>query len=382
VLLSAAVQGNAVVLEVADDGRGIDVDAVTARALEAGFITAFEARSLRADEAQQLIFLPGLSTASAPGPDAGRGVGMDAVASNIKALKGDIQVTSSAGKGTRFTMRLPLTQLVSEVLVFTVAGQSFAFAIDSIRALKRVDEAQIIKREGREFLLFEGQMVRLNRLTQLLDLAEQASGEDTAVVFLQLAGEHIAFAVDDFVGIEEVVIKSLAGVLAQLEHIGGATISASGEVILLLDPRGLSLLDGATQLKETAVPLASEQAGLRVLLVDDSVSVRRVLSKMLSRSGYHVVTAKDGQEALNLLRQGDVDVVLTDLEMPRVNGYELLEAIRRNESSKDLPVMVITSRASEKHMKLAYDLGATHYAGKPIDERNLNRFLETVVSRA
>jgi chemosensory pili system protein ChpA (sensor histidine kinase/response regulator) len=379
ITLKAYPQGNYIFVEVEDDGAGINVEGVKAKAIEKGLRSPEEVAKLSNEEAINLIFLPGLSTAKEVTTDAGRGVGMDAVASNIRKLGGEIAISTEVGKGTRFTLKLPLTLLVSEAMMITSGGQTFAFPVNSVRTLRYIAADQLT---GGEVNVGD-QLLPLYHLHELLNLPLQAQGFERAVAVLETGSGQVAITVDDFMQIEEVVIKSLGETLQKLSYLSGATISSKGDVILLLDPAGLVRLAGQGTRAEVshrpaAAPQSAEQT-LRLLLVDDSVSVRKVVSKMLLRAGYDVTTANDGQDALEVLRQKTFDVVLSDLEMPRLNGYELIEDVRRRFSKEALPIIVMTTRAGEKHMNLALDLGANNYFTKPIDENKLLNFLRSLI---
>jgi chemosensory pili system protein ChpA (sensor histidine kinase/response regulator) len=380
ITLRAYPQGNYIFVEVQDDGAGINIEKVKAKAVEKGLRTSEQVDALSDDEATNLIFLPGLSTAKEVTTDAGRGVGMDAVASNIRKLGGEIAIATELGKGTRFTLRLPLTLLVSEAMMVRSGGQTLAFPVNTVRTLRYLNADQLT---GSEVNVGD-QMLPLYHLHELLQLPTQAQGFERAVAVLETGSGQVAVSVDDFAQIEEVVIKSLGETLQKLSYLSGATISSRGEVILLLDPAGLVKLAGQSSQQNSSLrPAATVQTiqqSLRLLLVDDSVSVRKVVSKMLQRAGYDITTANDGQDALEVMRQGTqaFDVILTDLEMPRLNGYELIEDVRRRQSKEQLPILVMTTRAGEKHMNLALELGANNYFTKPVDENKLLNFLRTL----
>ncbi len=368
--LNAYPQGNSVIIEIYDDGAGINVEAVKTQAILRGLLSADEVAKLDDQGAMSLIFLAGLSTAKAVTTEAGRGVGMDVVASNVRQLGGDVSVSSQMGQGTRFKLRLPLTLLVSEVLMVRIAGQTMAFPINTVKTLRYIPSHQL----AGETVAIAERLLPLYRAHELLG-GEPPSQSEQAVVVLESSQGSMALVVDEFVHMEEISMRSLGQTLKGLGYIAGATLSGQGEVILLLDPDGLRSLSFANAV--VTAPLQSQEAiqNLRLLLVDDSISVRKVLSKMLSRNDYTVVTANDGQEALEILRSQTFDVILTDLEMPRLNGYELIEDVRRTFSAEDLPIVVMTTRAGDKHRQLALDLGANHYFSKPIDEFKLLNFL-------
>ena len=364
--LGARLIGNQVVVTVEDDGRGVDVQAVKAKAVERGLLSQPEADALSRQEALELIFAPGLSTASEVTQDAGRGVGMDAVAEGIRGVRGDVEVISQPGKGSRFILRLPLTLLISDVLVANVGPHRLAFSASGVRGLRAFTEADLGDRDGSRYAVFEGQAAEL---VDLRELFGSPANEQFTVIFAQSGTELIALAADDVSNLEEVMVRGLSGLLSNLAYLAGATIDSQGQVIPIYDPAGLQRLARSGFRAELAVA-GSEAARQHLLVVDDSLSVRKVLATMLRRSGFEISTAVDGQDALDKLRGEAFDAVLTDLEMPRLNGYELIEEVRRRDDA-DLPVIVMTTRAASKHMNLAIELGANAYLTKPVDEAKL-----------
>jgi chemosensory pili system protein ChpA (sensor histidine kinase/response regulator) len=400
VAVRAAQRGNSLVIEVEDDGAGIPLASVRAKALERGFRREDELDGMSDEDILQLIFIPGLSTASEVSDVAGRGVGMDAVATNVRRLGGEIQVQTEQGLGTRFTLKLPLTLIVSDALIVRLGNQRFGLPIGTVRAALQVTPDVILPLDGLDHVLVDGEAVPLVRLDTLFGLGLRAPSDSLTVVVLDAADGRLAVVVDAFIGLEEVVIKGLGEMFSSLDHLSGATIASDGEVILVLDPIGLRRRAlgnrdanspfALSQEAETTQPLPLE-AGLqanttikgksgvrRLLLVDDSISVRKVVGKMLERAGYQVVTAVDGQDALEIVvagGEGHFDAVLTDLEMPRMNGYELIEELRRRAITTHTPIVVMTTRAGEKHRNIALELGANNYFPKPIDEAQLLGYL-------
>lgn len=382
VALRAHVEGNQVVIEVEDDGAGIDSTALRNQAVLRGFRHYEEVDAMSEHEALRLMFIPGLSTAKSISSDAGRGVGMDVVASEIETLNGEINVYTRLGQGSRFEMRLPLTLVVSEALQVRAGGTTFGFAIDVIGGLTEVSRDHVTLGH----ISYAGEDMPLYALTELLHLRESSEneGEILPAVILNARGKNFAVAVDSLLEIEEAVLRPLGHIMNNIGYLAGATTSSTGNVILLLDPPGLAaLLERAPAAPSTtdysAITVAPSRGAhdYNLLLVDDSVSVRRVVSKMLERAGYRVTTAADGQVALDLILEGNsYDAVLTDLEMPRMNGFELIESLRRRPESATLPICVMTTRAGEKHSNLAFSLGANAYLTKPIDEGRLLGFLD------
>ena len=381
--LRAYHRSNYVFIEVQDDGAGVDVARVKAKAVAKGFRSQAEVDAMSDAEATALIFLPGLSTKDEVTKEAGRGVGMDVVAENVRRLKGEIDVSSERGRGTLFTLKLPLTLVVSEALMVGVGDQRFAFPVSAVRALRTAPRSSVRGNGGERTVLFEGEALPLLSTSTLLGLEKANEKADVPFVVLETGNGPVAAEVDAFVSLEEVVIKGLNALLAPLSYLSGAALSNTGGVVLVLDPAGLvRLARGEGAFVAAARPKNVQEAKRRLLLVDDSVSVRRVVGKMLSKAGYEVVPAADGQDALEKLLVGArFDAVLTDLEMPRVNGFELIEEVRRKPDTATTPVFVMTTRAGDKHMRLALELGATAYFAKPVDESRLLRALGELYSK-
>ena len=382
VSLRAYHQSNYVFIEVQDDGAGIDVARVKAKAVAKGFRSQAEVDAMSELEATALIFLPGLSTKDDVTTHAGRGVGMDVVAENVRRLKGEIGVSSEWGRGTRFTLKLPLTLIVSEALMVGVGEHMFAFPVSAVRALRTAPRSSVKEEGDEKRVLFENRSLPLLPVRTILGLPAidaGGAGPDASFVVLETGSGTVAAEVDAFLDIEEMVIKGLSAMLAKLSYLSGAAVSNTGEVVLVLDPAGLLRLSQGKESPFVSArgPSRVRETKRRLLLVDDSISVRRVVGKMLTRAGFDVVLASDGQDALEkLLVEARFDAILTDLEMPRVNGYELIEEVRRKPDTAAVPVIVMTTRAGDKHMRLALELGATNYFAKPVDETKLLRALQ------
>jgi chemosensory pili system protein ChpA (sensor histidine kinase/response regulator) len=362
-------QRSALVLEISDDGRGINLEAVKQKAVEKGLRTQAQVDAMRPEEAVQLIFLSGLSTASAVSDMAGRGVGLDAVAATIRRLRGDLTLETRSGLGTTFRLRIPQNLVVSDILLLQSGSQVIALPRESLLTL-------LTAPADRQEVAYEGSTIPIQRLSALLGLPQMAQDEYALAVVEGRGGEWVALAAERFIGLQQALVKPLTTPLSELPHLIGATVSATGEVILVMSPSGLLSLD-------TSIPIQTRIETTRiqrfpVLLVDDSLSVRKVVAQMLRKAGHQVVTAADGQEALELLEQQPFQAVVTDLEMPRMSGFELLEEVRRRPNLSHLPVAVLTTRASAKHRDLAVELGANAYLTKPADEVELDEFLQGV----
>ena len=384
VTLSASHEGGAVLVEVMDDGRGIDPELLRRRAVAQGFVPADA--TLDDQQALDLIFLPGFSTASTVTTAAGRGVGMDVVRTNVRRLNGDVEVRSVIGEGTKFTLRLPLTLLVSEALMVIVGEQQLAVPLNAVQLVMetRADDVRVGARG--EAVLVGEDLVDLLQLSDLLGAPRAPRRARRPVLVVRGAGRVAAVEVDAILHKQDIVIKPLGGFLDGVGPWGGASVGADGRVTLLLDSstiveaasrttaaRGIAARRGA----EVAEDARARRH--RVLLVDDSVSVRRFVGQMLEKAGLDVTTAGDGADALVRLAEPDAafDVVITDLEMPRMNGYELIDDLRRRPGTRDVPVIVLTTRAGDKHVALAKSLGVAHYVTKPVEE---NAFVTLVTS--
>lgn len=372
VWVRARAQGHHLEVEVRDDGRGIDLAAVRAQALARGLRSGAELAALGDHDALQLVTLPGLSTARKVTAEAGRGVGMDVVASNLRRLGGDLQIHSEPGVGTTFTLRVPLAVRVAEVLHARVGDQPVGIGTGQVLALRAVEPGDVHAAPGGLRLRWAGGDLPFYPLRPLWGLPEAPS--PFAAVLHAPAGP-VAVAVDELRGIEEVALRPLEPLLAHLPFLAGAAVAGSGEALPLLDAPGLAGHAGRpVRWAAGEAAGAAAPARTRVLLIDDSISVRRLVGRMLERGGHEVVTAHDGQAALDLVQQGATfDLVLTDLEMPRVNGYEVLGALRARPQTARTPIVVMTTRAGEKHQRLATELGASDYFSKPVDEALLLR---------
>jgi chemosensory pili system protein ChpA (sensor histidine kinase/response regulator) len=388
--LGAAHKGGSIYIEVADDGCGIDLEAVSEAARRGGFLTAETIARLGERDIVDLIFLPGLTTATSVTTAAGRGVGMDVVRTNVGRLGGEIEVQTQAGRGTRFRIRLPLTVAISDALMVRVGAETFAVPVPAVKAAMQIRPEDVRSFDGAESIEIDSEPVDLVRLGRLLRIPSDADGGSLSIVTLRTGRKTLAMAVDEFLLKEEIVIKSLGGFLQGMGPFSGATVTGEGQVILMLDALKLlemSLVAPALQALEaeqppipSAPPAAEGQR--RVLLVDDSVSVRKFVGGMLERAGFHVVAARDGAEALQQLAESPVDIVVTDLEMPRLNGYELIRDLSRESSTCGLPVVVLTTRAGAKHVNLARELGVEHYVAKPVDEASFVQLIESLATAA
>ena len=380
-------EGGYVILTISDDGGGIAVDAVRTKAIERGLISADSQVSDR--EVMQFIMHAGFSTAQKLTQISGRGVGMDVVGSEIKALGGSMTIDSTLGVGTEFTISIPFTVSINRALMVVVREETYAVPLNTIEGIVRVSPYELEAYYQPDAPLFEyaGQPYRLQYMGQLLDRAEQPNLEGLVAplpVILARSGDHaVALQVDRVIGSREVVVKTLGPQFNEVGGISGATVLGDGSVVIILDVMALVRSHEAhtDEGEETEPEVHSEihNKVRTVMIVDDSVTVRKVTSRLLERQGWEVATAKDGLDAVTQLQDIYPDVVLLDIEMPKMDGFEVLRRVRGDERLKNLPIIMITSRTGEKHRQQALELGVNEYLGKPFQEASLISTIEEVI---
>jgi chemosensory pili system protein ChpA (sensor histidine kinase/response regulator) len=375
ITLALSREGNDVVLDLRDDGRGLDLAAIRSKAVARGLLAP--QATLPDATLMQFVFEPGFTTSGRVTQISGRGVGLDVVASEIKAANGSIALESTAGQGTRFVMRLPLTLAIIDAFLVSAGDTIYAVPYTTIEGAARIarDElAAAYRGKGRDFE-YRGHSYRIAYLGGVLDPRQKPElGERRWLPLLlaRLGDIRVALQVDNLIESGRVVVKPLGPQLAGVRWLSGGTILPDGRVALILDVLAL-LRSGAVQDYRPADTLdaGGAPAPICVMVVDDSLTVRRVTSRLLRRQNMEVLTAKDGVEALTLLDERRPDVLLLDIEMPRMDGYELTRHVRRSPRLKDLPIIMITSRTGEKHREHAQSLGVNRYLGKPYQESEL-----------
>ncbi|HXV41249.1 MAG TPA: Hpt domain-containing protein [Steroidobacteraceae bacterium] len=377
-------EGSEVVITVADDGAGVNLRLVRDRAVSMGLITPKQ--ELSDEQALQLILEPGFSTAGKVTQSAGRGVGMDVVATEIKKLGGSLYTETWAGKGTTFTVRLPFTLAISQALVVRVGEELFALPLPTVEGVVRVPRSEVARHLAEEAASFDygGQKYRFQHLASFVaGTPSPMPDQDAAVpVILVRAGEHsTAIVTDELIGSREIVVKTVGPQISGIRGISGATILGDGRICVILDV-GALVRSEWRQRPAPDVRLAGQQdRRVFALVVDDSITVRRVTQRLLERNGMRVVTAKDGLEAVSVLQDEVPDVILLDIEMPRMDGYEVASHVRNDPRLKDVPIVMITSRVGEKHRARAIELGVNEYLGKPYQEGQLLQAIEPLVRR-
>ncbi len=425
ITLSASHEGNQIVVTVRDDGAGIDAEKVRNTAIARGLL---DARAPLSEQAVlNLIFQPGFSTAEAITEESGRGVGLDVVADVVARLRGSVEVESTPGNGSAFTLKFPISVQIQRAVLARVAHQTYAIPMALVDQIGRLDYCERTMVMGVPAVVMRGETYTLVYLASLLDLPANQADERSSVLLVTIGRQRYALVVDNIVGKQEIVAKNLGLHLREVRGVVGATILGNGQVILILDilqlleqrsqtaPLPFAAIPAGTSIPTVpgvALPAAissaptrllaptwtsslpavgrggqspapmTRQEDLYVLVVDDSPSVRRVVSNMLKTAGWEVQTARDGMEALDVAAKHKPAAVLLDIEMPRMDGYELIATLRSQDQYKHLPLIVLTSRAAGKHHQRAMQLGADAYLVKPYQDEELINTLTTLVRGA
>jgi chemosensory pili system protein ChpA (sensor histidine kinase/response regulator) len=394
VFVRAYHRGNHIYIEVEDDGRGMDYEKIRATAIDLGLITAEQGAQMDERSLLELIFHPGFSTAPRKTELAGRGVGLDVVRANLNALNGEIDIDTQKGLGTRFTLKVPLTLIISQALFVRCGSSQFAFPLSFVEEIRRISDPEIEEVGGKLLTKVRDVVTEVVRLDKELGLEpiEPVNGF-YRLVLVNVGGRQVGVVVEEVLRKDEIVIKNLGEFLRNVKLFPGATIAPDGSLILMVDvnrlvageaieKRPLLLSNaisrvfapGAVAAATGQIPAAAIAAVAPekvIVLADDSISVRKFVGRMLEKAGYRVKLASDGLEAFEIVQQGGCDLIVTDLEMPRTNGYELLMHLRQNPALSNIPVMVVTSRAGEKHRDRAFAEGARGFLVKPVQEDQL-----------
>jgi len=373
-------EGAEVVITVEDDGAGLNVAAIHAKARQMGLLQP--GMELTDEESLQLILEPGFSTADRLTQQAGRGIGMDVVATEIKKLGGALFIESKAGAGARFTIRLPFTLAITQALIVRVHDELFALPMATVEGVARLTRTEIQRHLDEEPATFDygGQRYRFQHLGVFVGSGLSILPEtDVALpVILVRAGEHsTALVLDELIGSREIVVKPVGPQIAGIRGISGATILGDGRIVVILDMGTLVRSEWRARSAESARMVHDDR--IFAMVVDDSITVRRVTQRLLERNGMRVLTAKDGVEALSLLQEHVPDVILLDIEMPRMDGYEVAAHVRNDARLADVPIIMITSRVGDKHRARAIELGVDDYLGKPYQESQLLDAIEPLV---
>ena len=379
--LDAVREGNQVVIRISDDGAGLNFPAIQSAVRKMRL--SDNVHKMSDDELSQFIFYPGFSTRSEVSEISGRGVGMDVVKENIQNLKGIIRVGSEKGKGTKFTIRIPLTLAAVQALLFNVCGQTYAIALNEISEIIRLDPKNILG-PNRDALRYKEEVLPLFYLIDFLNPEKRDSEsvpteEHPVTLVVETGSRKGTLVIDNLVGQKEIVIKSLGAHLRHVKGVSGATIMGDGSVIPILNLGELLWSQAAMSVNpapnnDMKMDFILERP-LTIMVVDDSVSIRQVVSRLMEDQGWKVLTAKDGIDALDRLSEGRPDLIVLDIEMPRMNGYEFLGALKAQGGLHDIPVVMLTSRTAAKHREKAKSLGAKGFIVKPYNDDEFVRLI-------
>lgn len=385
VQLKAYNEGNHIVVEIVDDGKGLDADMLKAKSIEKGIITEREADAMSEKEAFGLIFKPGFSTAAKVTNVSGRGVGMDVVKTNIEKLNGIIDIESEVGKGTVMKLKIPLTLAIIQSLLVGTQEEFYAIPLASVLETVRVPIDDIYTIDGKNVLRLRDEVLSLVRLSDVFGVNKVFDGGDqTYVVIIGVAEAKLGIIVDTLVGQEEIVIKSMGDYLQNIPGIAGATIRGDGRVTLIIDVG--AMMEMAKDIKvniraemEDSTKAKEKPSDYKVLIVDDSKMDRTIMQKSLEPIGVTIIEATNGVEALNIIKSGEhaFDAVLIDIEMPRMDGYTLAGEIRKYSKYRTLPLIAVTSRTSKTDRLRGVEVGMTEYITKPYS----SEYLENVVRK-
>ena len=382
IVVALSQEGNEVAVEFRDDGAGLNLSKIRERGIAMGLLDA-NADASDADIAN-LIFTAGVSTADSVTELAGRGVGMDVVRAEVNAMGGRIETATADGKGTSFKLVLPLTTAVTQVVMLRFGDATVAVPSTLVEIVRRAKPVELDQAYASGIYLAGERALPFFWLGALLQTSPRSfeSGRTLPVLVIRSAQQRIALHVDEVLGNQEVVVKNLGPQLARMPGLAGMTLLASGAVALIYNPVALATLYGDAARAATAASLVAPPADQPaeaaagsvaplVMIVDDSLTVRRVTQRLLVREGYRVVVAKDGLEALEKLAEERPAVLLSDIEMPRMDGFDLARNVRSDSRLAHLPIIMITSRIAQKHRDVAAELGVDHYLGKPYSEEDL-----------
>ncbi|BBP05712.1 hypothetical protein TPL01_24640 [Sulfuriferula plumbiphila] len=372
IVLHARQEGNEVMLSLRDDGRGLNLDAIHARAIAKGLLQP--GISVAPNQLMQFIFAPGFSTAEAVTELSGRGIGMDVVKSEITGLGGRLEVASEAGKGVQFMVYLPLTLAVTQTVLITAGDHLYALPSTMVEQVQEYKSDTLAELLAAGTIEWQGNRYDLFYLPHLLGQTDRVhlAQRYNAVILLRSGTQRCAILVDELTGNREVVVKNIGPQLARVSGIAGATVLGNGQVVLILNPVQLALRQGEhTGTAAVQAPVIEAARARVVMVVDDSLTVRKITGRLLAREGYEVITAKDGLDALQILQDVIPDVMLLDIEMPRMDGFELTKAMRADAQLAGVPIIMITSRTADKHRDHALSLGVNAYLGKPFQEEQL-----------
>jgi chemosensory pili system protein ChpA (sensor histidine kinase/response regulator) len=372
--LELSQEGNEVQLALSDDGAGLNIELIREKAIEKGLMEPQAA--LSEAEIAEFIFHPGFSTAAEVTQVAGRGVGMDVVRNEVAALGGRVEMRFTHGQGTRFTTYLPLTLAVTQTVLVRAGSKTYAIPAVMVEQVLQLRQEQLLAAYSARQTEWQGRRYPFHYLPHLLGHPEAVAEQKrfSPTLYLRSGTNAIALHVDEMVGSnQEIVVKAIGPQLQRIAGITGATVLGSGEIVLILNPVQLALREvaGAPAAARAAPKPQAAAVQPTIMVVDDSLTVRKVTGRLLERHGYLVVTARDGVEAMEKLLELVPDVMLVDIEMPRMDGFDLTRNVRADARLSKVPIIMITSRTADKHQNYAREIGVSHFLGKPYQEEEL-----------
>ncbi len=378
ITLRTEQRGNRLFVMITDDGRGVDPKLLRRAALTKGLVSSEEAEQMSDEEARRLIFAPGFSTAAAVTDISGRGVGLDVVKQNIGKLGGMIELTSVVGKSTEFSISVPLTLATAQGLLVSLRSETFAVPLNSVERILRFSPSELAMVRGKSNIRLDGRFIPFVSLAEVLQmpdrgLATDAQGMFSAVV-IGAVEKRVAFAVDAVLEEQEIVTKALGKPLVRVKNVAGATILGDGSVVILLNPNDIVRTAFGESIRSPEMHKEGERS--TVLVADDTITTRTLQKSLLEMAGFRVITAKDGEEAFSLLQQEAVQVLVTDVQMPRLDGFDLTARVRNDPRFRNLPVILVTSLGSEADKARGIEVGADAYIVKKEYEKG--KILEVI----
>ncbi|MCA1932244.1 MAG: response regulator [Calditerrivibrio sp.] len=385
-ILRAQRQGSQIIFEIEDDGAGIDLEKVRQKAVDKNIINRYEADNMRSDKLIELLFMPGFTTKDSVDDVSGRGVGLDVVKESVEKVGGEVKISSDLGKGTRITLTIPVKEVIGDYLLIAENGQLFSIPLLNISSIFYLDKDKLQKRSSGYKYDLRGDMLDIYDLGVILKQVNIGEFDDTkSCIVLNARNKRYIISVDKILDRTTTVTKLLPQSLKSFTCYSGATLGIYGNIALILDP--LNLVK-STESYSMSVNVKDKDESVEaikylpnsILIVDDSLSVRRYLGKLLDNYGFNYFEAKNGLDGLAILRERKFDLIITDLEMPLMNGYELINSIRGELFDHETPIFVLTSRGTDKHRNKAIELGADDFIMKPFDEDEIIEKIKEAIS--
>ena len=384
--LRAYQGGNQVVVSVSDDGAGLRPELIRDAAIKDGFIKKKEAKKIPENELYDLIFLPGFSTAGEVSEVSGRGVGLDIVKTSVQKLQGTVEIDSDPGHGMTVTITLPISMAVMQALLIRTHDELFALPLYAVKQILRLDEGMIEQFNGKQVIRIDEEIYPVLRLGDVLNLPNPADDDvqRPPLLLIRAGDNQAALIVDYLLGGREIVDKTLGSHIRRLHGVSGATLMGDGSVVLILNPADLIAEPVTPSSVTPRVPAVAMREDYKVMIVDDSLSVRRVVSNLITDAGWEALAARDGLDALEIMSAlvTQPDLILVDIEMPRMDGYDLMSTLKSQEAYRHIPLVVLTSRAGSKHRHKALDVGASAYVVKPYQDDTLLDLIRRLVQEA